>query len=82
VLTLPLRRRAEVVGAVTLEFPPTHKLIAAGRDRLAVAVDLLAPQLYDRYQNDRWLITKAGLSARWQESRRPAAHAGQADDLC
>jgi multidrug resistance efflux pump len=63
VLTLPLRRRAEVVGAVTLEFPPTHKLSQQASTGLSVAVDLLAPQLYDRYQNDRWLITKIGLSA-------------------
>jgi len=63
VLTLPLRRRAEVVGAVTLEFPPTHKLSAQASTGLSVAVDLLAPQLYDRHENDRWLITKVGLSA-------------------
>jgi RND family efflux transporter MFP subunit len=63
VLTLPLRRRAEVVGAVTLEFPPTHKLTQQASTGLSVAVDLLAPQLFDRYQNDRWLITKVGLSA-------------------
>src|SRR5205814_1418835 len=31
---------------------------------LGVAVDLLAPQLFDRYQNDRWLITKTGISIR------------------
>src|SRR5206468_3080248 len=30
----------------------------------SVAADLLAPQLYDRYQNDRWLITKTGISIR------------------
>jgi RND family efflux transporter MFP subunit len=63
VLTLPLRRRAEVIGAVTLEFPPTHKLSAQASTGLSVAVDLLAPQLYDRHENDRWLITKVGLSA-------------------
>jgi biotin carboxyl carrier protein len=62
VLTLPLRRRADVVGAVTLEFPSTHKLSQQASTGLSVAVDLLAPQLFDRYQNDRWLITKAGLS--------------------
>ncbi len=62
VLTLPLRQRADVVGAVTLEFPSTHKLSQQASTGLSVAVDLLAPQLYDRYQNDRWLITKAGLS--------------------
>jgi len=33
---------------------------------LGVSADLLAPQLHDRYQNDRWLITKAGLTIRSQ----------------
>ncbi|MEM6315289.1 MAG: HlyD family efflux transporter periplasmic adaptor subunit, partial [Planctomycetota bacterium] len=31
---------------------------------LAVAAELLAPQLKDRYDNDRWLITKSILSGR------------------
>src|SRR5690606_39257359 len=31
---------------------------------LTVAVDLVSPSLWDRYQNDRWLITKAAISAR------------------
>jgi RND family efflux transporter MFP subunit len=64
VLTLPLRRRADIVGAIVLEFPPGHKLSPQASTGLSVAVDLLAPQLYDRYQNDRWLITKTGLSIR------------------
>jgi RND family efflux transporter MFP subunit len=62
ILSLPLRRKGEVVGIVTLEFAPTTKIGAQAATGLAVAVELLAPQLYDRYQNDRWLITKAGLS--------------------
>lgn len=64
VLSLPLRRRDEIIGVVTLEFPADKKLTQQAATGLAVAVDLLAPQLYDRYQNDRWLITKAGLSLR------------------
>jgi RND family efflux transporter MFP subunit len=64
VLTLPLRRRADVVGAITLEFPAAQKLTPQASTGLAVAVDLLAPQLYDRFQNDRWLATKIGLSIR------------------
>jgi RND family efflux transporter MFP subunit len=64
ILSLPLRRRADIVGAVTLEFPSSTKLSPQAAAGLSVAVDLLAPQLYDRYQNDRWLITKAGLSIR------------------
>jgi hypothetical protein len=64
VLSLPLRRKGEIVGLVTLEFAPNSKIGQQAATGLAVAVDLLAPQLYDRYQNDRWLITKAGLSIR------------------
>lgn len=66
VLSLPLRHQhehqSEIVGVATLEFPPKHKLGPQTATGLSVAVDLLAPQLYDRYQNDRWLITKVGLS--------------------
>ena len=68
VLSLPLRNRSEVVGVITLEFLPSTQLSPKVLHALAVAVELLAPQLYDRYQNDRWLITKAGLSAREQIS--------------
>ncbi len=64
VLSLPLRRRAEVVGVITVEFPAHQTLGPNTASALAIAIDLLAPQLYDRYQNDRWLITKAGISAR------------------
>jgi RND family efflux transporter MFP subunit len=62
ILSLPLRRKGDVVGIVTLEFAPNTKIGAQAATGLAVAVELLAPQLYDRYQNDRWLITKVGLS--------------------
>ena len=33
-------------------------------ESLTISVDLLAPQLYDRHENDHWLITKVGISAR------------------
>lgn len=64
VISLPLRRRGEVQGIVTLEFSPEKKLDPNEATALAVAIELLGPVLYDRYQNDRWLITKAGISAR------------------
>jgi multidrug resistance efflux pump len=64
VLSLPLHRGSEVQGVVTLEFPPQRPLDPRAATALAVAAELIAPQLYDRYQNDRWLITKAGISAR------------------
>jgi multidrug resistance efflux pump len=63
VLSLPLRRHAEIEGVITLEFLPTVQLGPKVMEDLALAVDLLAPQLYDRHENDRWLITKAALSA-------------------
>jgi hypothetical protein len=64
VLSLPLRRRAEIEGVVTLEFLPSEKISPQIVESLAISVDLLAPQLYDRFENDRWLITKVGLSTR------------------
>ncbi|HVT87281.1 MAG TPA: HlyD family efflux transporter periplasmic adaptor subunit [Tepidisphaeraceae bacterium] len=62
VLSLPLRRAGEVVGVITLEFAGDQKIGPQAATGLAVAADLLAPQLYDRFQNDRWLVTKVGLS--------------------
>ena len=64
VITIPLRRQSEVIGVVTLEFVHGQQISPHMGRGLGVAVDLLAPQLYDRYTNDRWLITKAGISTR------------------
>ncbi len=64
ILSLPLRRKEEITGVVTLEFLPGTKITPGMAQGLAVAVELLATQLYDRYVNDRYLITKAGISAR------------------
>jgi hypothetical protein len=64
VLSLPLRQKAEVIGVVTVEFLPGTKINPQVATGLSIAVDLLAPQLYDRYENDRWLITKAGISTK------------------
>jgi multidrug resistance efflux pump len=64
ILSLPLRRKEDIIGVITLEFGSAAKIGPQAATGLAVAVELLAPQLYDRYQNDRWLITKTGISAR------------------
>jgi multidrug efflux pump subunit AcrA (membrane-fusion protein) len=64
VLSLPLRRHAEIEGVVTLEFLPTVPMNARMIESLTISVDLLAPQLYDRHENDHWLITKVGISSR------------------
>ncbi|HEX8523004.1 MAG TPA: HlyD family efflux transporter periplasmic adaptor subunit [Tepidisphaeraceae bacterium] len=64
VISIPLRRKADIIGVLTLEFAPGQQLGPQAATGLSVAADLLAPQLYDRYQNDRWLITKTGISIR------------------
>ena len=65
VLSLPLRRHADIEGVVTLEFLTADGLTPKLMESLTLAVDLLAPQLFDRFENDRWLVTKAGLSVRY-----------------
>jgi multidrug efflux pump subunit AcrA (membrane-fusion protein) len=62
VLSLPLRRQSEVVGVVVLEFAPSQKVSEQAMTALSVSADLLAPQLFDRHANDRWLITKTGIA--------------------
>src|SRR3954462_1264152 len=62
VYSIPLRRRAEIVGVITLEFSPPAKLTDEVANALAVTGDLLAPQLWDRHENDRWIAVKMGHS--------------------
>ncbi len=62
VLTLPLRRQGEIVGVMTLEFPPEKKATDQETTSLAVAAEMLGPVLYDRFHNDRWITTKMGRS--------------------
>src|SRR4051812_546226 len=62
VYSIPLRRRAEIVGVVTLEFSPPAKLTDEVANALSVTADLLAPQLWDRHENDRWIAVKVGHS--------------------
>jgi biotin carboxyl carrier protein len=64
VISLPLHHNSEVAGVITLEFPPGKQLDPRVATTLVVATELVAPQLYDRHQNDRWLIVKAGIAAR------------------
>lgn len=64
VASIPLRKGDKIIGVLTLEFPPEKPSSPQEATALAVSAELLAPQLYDRYQNDRYLITKTGLSIR------------------
>ena len=61
VISIPLRRQADIIGVLTMEFAPGSQLGPQAATGLSVAADLLAPQLYDRHENDRWMITKVGL---------------------
>ena len=63
VASLPLRRMEKIVGILTLEFPAEKPATPQEATALAVTAELLAPQLYDRFANDRYLVTKAGISA-------------------
>ena len=72
VTSIPLRRKGEVVGVITLEFPQTKKPTDHETTGLAVASEVLGPQLFDRWQNDRWLPVKALYSVhntlKWAKS--------------
>ena len=62
VISLPLRKKDDVEGVMTLEFAPPTKLSEQVVEALVVAADILTPQLRDRHANDRWLAVKAGHS--------------------
>lgn len=68
VLSVPMRKNGELVGVLTLEWAPKTALPAGAVSALTVAADVLAPQLEDRFQNDRYIVTKFGVHARkWLE---------------
>jgi len=68
VLSLPLRGKEDVWGVLTVEWAPPNKPSAQTAEALIIASSVLAPQLRDRYQNDRWLAVKVGHSI--QENAR------------
>ncbi len=62
VMSLPLRRRDEIKGVLTLEFLPQNKPDEHTQAALGVASELLAPTLFDRHENDRLIFVKMGHS--------------------
>lgn len=62
IVSLPLRHKNEVVGVLTLQYPPTRPLTPQVTTSLAVLAEVMAPQIHDRYQDDRWLAVKVGRS--------------------
>ena len=62
ILSLPLRHRDEIVGVLTVEWPAGDKVDPQNEAGAGVAAELLAPQLHDRFDNDRYIVTKTWLS--------------------
>ena len=79
VVTLPMRRKGEIIGTLTLEFPPHVKPTDHETTGLAVATEMLGPILADRHANDRYLGHQGGhqRAGHVEDGRRPAVLAGQ-----
>ncbi|MBL4700022.1 MAG: HlyD family efflux transporter periplasmic adaptor subunit [Phycisphaeraceae bacterium] len=67
ITSIPLRLRDEWVGVVTLEREeePFDGLLIT---QLQLIADVVAPQLADRYESDRWLVGHAWNSVKWLAS--------------
>ena len=60
VLTIPLLRGDDIIGALLLERPAARPLNHDEIARLDVAAALLGPILWEKWRDDRWLVAKAG----------------------
>ncbi len=69
VLSLPLRHQEKIVGVLTLEFATSGTVTDQTLPPLTVAVDLLAPQLNDRFSNDRWWLGTTWVAFRQTMSK-------------
>lgn len=63
-VSVPLRRLGEVVGILMLEYAADRKPDQNAATMVALTGDVLAPQLYDRYENDRNIFTKIGVTTK------------------
>ena len=59
-VSVPLRRMGEVVGVLMLEYAADRKPDQNAATIVSLTGDVLTPQLYDRYQNDRNIFVKIG----------------------
>jgi len=57
-VSLPLRRKGEACGALTLERPVDRPFTAGEIESLRLACDLCTPRLFDLRQHDRWFTAK------------------------
>jgi hypothetical protein len=60
VLTIPLVRGDDIIGALLLERPAARPLNDEDIARLDVAAALFGPILWEKWRDDRWLAVKAG----------------------
>ena len=67
-LSIPLRSRDDIVGVITLE-RVGQGFEADEVQRLLMTADVIAPQLDDRFNSDRWLVGHA-----WQWIKKTAAY--------
>lgn len=63
-VSVPLRRMGEVVGVLMLEYAADRKPDQNAATMVSLTGDVLTPQLYDRYQNDRNIFVKIGHSTK------------------
>jgi len=64
VLCLPLRRDAEVVGAVAVERPKDNPLVLDQVESLRLTADLCTARLYELNESDRWFGARLASFAR------------------
>ena len=63
-LSLPIRRDAEVPAVLTLERPPEKSFTPEEIETLRLTCDLSAPRLVELNENDRWIGARMTASAR------------------
>ncbi len=61
-VSVPLRRMGTVVGVLMLEYAADKKPDQNAATMVSLTGDVLTPQLYDRYENDRNIAVKVGHS--------------------
>jgi len=64
VVSLPLRRRGEVVAVLTLERPADRPFTLAEVESVRLACELCAPRLVNLYEHDRWFGARMAAAAR------------------
>ena len=64
VVSVPLRRMGTVAGVIMLEYAADRKPDNAAATMVALTGDVLTPQLYDRYENDRNIFVKIAVTTK------------------